>query len=163
MASIINFLLLLHLFVILKIPYSHFWKIFWKIPLLIRVFLFRKTWFQMHLSCFLLILKNLLHNNVYSHSFPMYDKNNSLPEAVIICLLIIAISEKFFPLTSYAFLQYLCLVLCAFLQNILSCRFIFSYLINCTTNQRFKKSYTYRSCRTLLNRFFQNFLKRQEH
>ena len=39
----------------------------------------------------------------------------------------------------------------------------FSYRINCTINQKFKKSYTYRSCRTLLNRFFQNFLERQEH
>ena len=55
------------------------------------------------------------------------------------------------------FLQNLYSKPCAFLQNILSCRFIFSYLINCTINQKFKKSYTYRSCRTLLNHFFQNY------
>ena len=61
------------------------------------------------------------------------------------------------------FLQSLYLKPCAFLQNVLSCRFIFSYLINCTINQKFKKSYTYHSCRTLLNRFFQNFLERQGH
>ena len=172
MASIINFLLFPHLFVILKNPlhsnvYSHSFPMYDKTIL-----------YQMQQSS---VLQDSHINNpdwqvIYQkatshihHLYSFFAKFSAivdLPTRLAHSNSTAYLSEyKFFHSNSlsYAFLQYLCLVLCAFLQNILSCRFTFSYLINCTINQKFKKSYTYRSCRTLLNRFFQNFLERQEH